>query len=226
MDADIPNFENSKTKLISMKINCTMGDIFNSFKNEVDSFSEFWDVMDAFDKHFNTLVTKDSTSRQIMYQGCSIRIYFDPAAPTAIPKCLFFGGDVAEELKERWKTNLNKWSLQKPPLDNLETCLSISLKTPNLIPQSLSKIETEENHNKSTTISICSICYGGFDEEDEGMLICPNMRCAVEYHILCWREWTKAITSNPRTLQFHPNSNIQKGTCSSCGQLMTVPNTR
>lgn len=182
---------------------------YEQFTSAVDTYQEFWDLMQEVDDNTWVLEPEKPTfcsrhRRVAISSSISIQITVDPDHPRALPECKFLGSDQAiAPIKHSMNTNLHLWDEDCRLLENLQTLLGVSFPSP--------------SNSKKEEFSVeCAICYAYRMEEAIPDEVCNNSLCAQTFHKSCLVEWLRALPSSRRSF------NTIFGNCPYCEKAMTV----
>ncbi|XP_024533515.1 E3 ubiquitin-protein ligase FANCL-like [Selaginella moellendorffii] len=187
-------------------------DALSQFQLAVDSYQDFWNVMDDIVKrawvHEPVQLSRADISRRIYLGGhCSVSIKINPATPRSLPECTFFGpGTVVSPLRQRLIGSSMIWTEDKNLLDNLETVLQVPIPPP------------PETHQLGGLSTECGICYAYKLPDEDGIPdhVCNNPSCGQAFHTICLADWLPLL---PTTIQ---SFNVLHGTCPYCSHTLAV----
>ncbi|VDP03893.1 unnamed protein product [Soboliphyme baturini] len=107
--------------------------IWEAFSNGIDQCQDFWLQMDEIDRKAKILdpleISRSHRYRRIYLDSCtSMMITVDPMHPRSLPDiCIIGSGVSSDQYRNNMNSNVTKWNLDLPLLDNIEALLGVEL---------------------------------------------------------------------------------------------------
>ncbi|CAH9110762.1 unnamed protein product [Cuscuta epithymum] len=203
---------------LQWSVNSKLNDVLDQFRQHLDKFQPFWSTVDEIDNSLQVSGPKQTSFatsyRQIdIGNGCYLILFIDPNDPNALPECRFIGpNSEVNVLVASWRTNCQRWTTDKPFVENLKSLLKIQL--PGHSHEQMSDERPE-----------CGICYSQYlpvDDElgsDSGSgtdYNCQNNSCQKAFHSICLLDWLRSITTTKQSYD------VLYGSCPYCSDPVRV----
>jgi E3 ubiquitin-protein ligase FANCL len=194
--------------------------IIERYSQALESFQDFWNVMDHLDQHTWVLEpeypSRGATMRRVAIGNhCSIQVDVDPLHPRALPEIRFWGADsVIAPLRQHLNKSLqlHLWDHDAILLDNLQKALGVTFPSP------------QTTHKEKFLIE-CGICYSYriMTNNDDGSTnnaipdhVCDFPKCSRTFHRCCLYEWLKSLPNS------HHSFDTIFGSCPYCTSPISV----
>ena len=183
----------------------TIQSVYESFKEQIPNFAEFWDEMDRIDQTF-LVVRPENPSRScaerliMLKDDVFVRIEVSPIFPTKIPRISFEGSqNEIQRYETVFASNCRNWDSTMHITDNMMSVFDT------VFPSKSTKIESFD----------CIICYDNvFTEKID---VCPS--CHKYIHHSCLLKYFKTSREARHVL------NVYSGPCPHCRSTIRIMQT-
>ncbi|EDO38136.1 predicted protein [Nematostella vectensis] len=180
--------------------------LFQQFKQVLNSYEDFWDMMDEVDRKTWVLEpdrpTRACTTRRIaLGNNASVQVEVNPSYPRLLPEDTSLESQhvVGECLCQKLRLSEPSVSV----LTNLENVMGVKFPSP--------------SSSKKEDFSMeCGICYAYRLNDTIPDKACDDPRCGQPFHRDCLYEWLRSLPSSRQSF------NMVFGECPYCSKPITV----